>query len=138
MNTNPRFICLVEDDALIIRLYERIFKLNQYELKVADNGEVAIAMLSALTELPVVILLDIMMPKLSGFDVLKFIKENEALKGVPVIMLTNLASKEDHVRALDMGAAMYLVKSHHTPKELIGLIESFLAQRKEGTSPITI
>ncbi len=136
MNINSRLICLVEDDPLIIRLYQRIFKLNNYELKVADNGEVAITLLSGLAELPVVILLDIMMPKLSGFDVLKFIKENENIKSVPVIMLTNLASKEDHIRALDMGAAMYLVKSHHTPKELIGLIESFLAQHKEGTSPI--
>lgn len=132
MNINPKLICLIEDDALIVRLYQRIFKLHQYDLQLGENGEAAISMLAALTELPSIILLDIMMPKLSGFDVLKFIKGDENLKGVPVIMLTNLANKEDRKRALDMGAAMYLVKSHHTPKELISLIQTFLVQHAPG------
>lgn len=130
MNTNPRLICLVEDDPLIIRLYERLFSLNNYQLKLAKDGEEAITMLSGLSEeLPALVLLDIMMPKLSGYDVLKFMKEHEVLQNIPVIMLSNLASKDDQSRALEMGATMYLVKSQHTPKELLAKIEEFLATR---------
>ena len=130
MNTNPRLICLVEDDPLIIRLYERLFSLNNYQLKLAKDGEEAITMLSGLTEeLPALVLLDIMMPKLSGYDVLKFMKEHEVLMNIPVIMLSNLASKDDQSRALEMGATMYLVKSQHTPKELLAKIQEFLATR---------
>lgn len=134
MNINPKLICLIEDDPLIFRLYERMFKLNQFEYKLAENGEEGVLMLTQLTELPVLILLDIMMPKLSGFDVLKFIKENEQLKLIPVIMLTNLASKEDQIHALAMGASMYVVKSHHTPKELMVIIQDFLAKHVADTA----
>ena len=130
MIINPRLICLVEDDPLIIRLYERLFSLNNYQLKLAKDGEEAITLLSGLVdELPALVLLDIMMPKLSGYDVLKFMKEHEVLMNIPVIMLSNLASKDDQSRALSMGATMYLVKSQHTPKELLAKIEEFLATR---------
>ncbi len=128
MNTNPQLIFLVEDDPLIVRLYERMFKLHQYNLRVINNGEDAIIALSTLTELPSLILLDVMMPKLSGYDVLKYAKEQEEIRTIPIIMLTNLASKEDQLRALDMGAAMYIVKSQHSPKELMAIIQDFLTK----------
>ncbi len=128
MNINPQLIFLVEDDPLIVRLYERMFKLHQYNLRVINNGEDAIIALSTLTELPSLILLDVMMPKLSGYDVLKYAKEQEEIRTIPIIMLTNLASKEDQLRALDMGAAMYIVKSQHSPKELMAIIQDFLTK----------
>jgi two-component system sensor histidine kinase ChiS len=128
MNINPQLIFLVEDDPLIVRLYERMFKLHQYNLRVINNGEDAITALSTLTELPALILLDVMMPKLSGYDVLKYAKEQEGIRAIPIIMLTNLASKEDQLRALEMGAAMYIIKSQHSPKELMAIIQDFLAK----------
>ena len=127
METNPKLVCLVEDDPLIIRLYERVFKLHGYDIKMAKDGEEAIKLFDELTVRPSVILLDIMMPKLSGFDVLEIMQKKENLKGIPVLMLTNLASKEDEARALKMGAAMYIIKSQHTPKQLIAIIEEYIA-----------
>ena len=90
------------------------------------NGEEAVAKIPTLVPPPDVIMLDVMMPKMNGFQVLEFIKSNEALKNIPVIMLSNLAGKEDADRAIAMGATAFFVKSEFQPKDVVEKIKSYL------------
>lgn len=118
---------IAEDDPLMSRMYERAFRLGGHELIIAHDGEEALALLQKMDEKPTLILLDIMMPKLNGFDVLRKIKEDTALKHIPVIMLTNLAGDADAEKALGLGAVLYLVKSQYSPKEVVGKVTEIIA-----------
>lgn len=133
-------IFLVEDDPLMIRMYEKAFKLSGYEVEMAFDGEEAIAKLQTAKPKPTLILLDIMMPKLSGFDVLRNIKQNADLKSIPVVALTNLAGKEDAEKALGLGAVLYLVKSQYDPKQVVDKVKEILAgyTRKENIPEVKV
>lgn len=121
-------VFLVEDDLIMRRLYEWAFRLMGHEIETAYDGEEAIKKLDAMEALPALILLDLIMPKVSGFEVLTHLKKSEKLKQVPVIVLTNSAGKEEEERALKMGAVMYLVKSEHEPKEVVKISEAVVAK----------
>lgn len=125
-------IYIVEDDPLMIRMYEKVFRLNGYEVEMAFDGEEGLKKLNDMTEKPTVVLLDVMMPKKSGFEVLKEIKASPALKGLPVIMLTNLAGSDDAEKALSMGAVLYLVKSQYDPKEVVEKVKEIIAGYDRG------
>jgi len=133
-------IFLVEDDPLMIRMYEKAFKLSGYEIEMAFDGEEALAKLQTMKPKPTLILLDIMMPKLSGFDVLRNIKQNADLKSIPVVALTNLAGKEDAEKALELGAVLYLVKSQYDPKQVVDKVKEILAgyTRKENVPEVKV
>lgn len=126
-------IFLVEDDPLMVRMYEKTFKLSGYEVEIAFDGEEALSKLQKMKPKPTIILLDIMMPKLSGFDVLRELKKNPDLKSVPVVALTNLAGKDDAEKALELGAVLYLVKSQYDPKEVVEKVKEVISgyTRKE-------
>ena len=119
-------IFIVEDDPLMSRFYERNFRLNNYEVELAINGEDAIAKLETMEVKPTLILLDIMMPKLSGLDVLRHIKKNPVLAAIPVVMLTNLAKDEYVDKALELGAVTYLIKSQYSAKEVVGKVSELI------------
>jgi len=116
-------LLLVEDDPLITELYlERFKEEDDIRVQAVGNGEEALRVASGDYDL---ILLDILLPKLNGFDVLKKLKQNIATRDVPVIILTNLGSEQtnnDKKLALSLGAVDYLVKSYHTPDELVVLV----------------
>ena len=125
-------IFMAEDDPLMIRMYERAFRLNGYELEMASDGEEAVSKLQKMAPKPTLILLDVMMPKLSGFDVLRAIKQDANLKNVPVIMLTNLAGQEDAEKALALGAVLYLVKSQYNPKQVVDKVKEMITASTHG------
>ena len=133
-------IFIVEDDPLMSRMYEKAFKLNNFEIAQAFDGEEAIAKLETMSPKPVLIVLDVMMPKMSGFDVLKHIKASPDLKNIPVIMLSNLAGQEDAEKALSMGAVLYLVKSQYEPKQIVDKIKEIIAgyQRKDSIPEVKV
>ncbi|HSH31824.1 MAG TPA: response regulator [Candidatus Saccharimonadales bacterium] len=113
-------ILLVEDDAILVEMYQAKFELEGHEVEVATNGEECLAVLENYT--PELILLDILMPKLNGFHVLKEIKKEPHLRQIPVILLTNLGEAEvdmNHELANALGVSDYLIKSHHTPDEVV-------------------
>lgn len=119
-------ILLVEDDGF---LREIIFKrlVNEgFDVVEAEDGE------KALIEVNQgdfdVVLLDIILPNINGFEVLEKIKsnENEKIKNLPVIMLSNLGQETDIEKAMSMGASNYLVKAHFTTDEIIGKIKQEL------------
>jgi CheY-like chemotaxis protein len=85
-------ILLVEDDTILVEMYQAKFELEGHEVSVATNGEECLAILKEFQ--PELILLDILMPKLNGFHVLKEIKKQPDLRQIPVILLTNLGQAE--------------------------------------------
>src|SRR3990167_10028816 len=123
-------IFLVEDDPLMVNLYERAFKLSGYEVEIAFDGQEALKKLKKMKPSPTLILMDVMMPVMNGLDALKEIKQNptfENFKRLPVVMLTNLAGQEDAEKALSLGAITYLVKSQYEPKEVVAKIKEIAA-----------
>lgn len=110
-------ILLAEDDEFIRDIYNRIFSMNGYTVTMASNGIEAMEKLEKMT--PDLILLDIMMPYLSGKEVFKKIKKNEKLKDVPVVFLTNVSAQDDLEQDLLEQADKYLIKAHFTPKEVV-------------------
>ncbi|MEK7546886.1 MAG: response regulator [Patescibacteria group bacterium] len=125
-------IFIAEDDPLMIRMYERVFRLSGYEVNLATDGEEALTKLKAIESPPTLVLLDIMMPKMNGFDVLKEMKQDEKLKKVPVVILTNLAGQADAEKALSLGAVLYLVKSQYDPKEVVEKVKEIIAGYTRG------
>jgi len=113
-------IMLVEDDAILVEMYQAKFELEGHDIVVATNGQECLDLLQ--TYEPEIILLDILMPKLNGFHVLKEIKKQPHLRNIPVILLTNLGEAEvdmNHELARALGVNDYLIKSHHTPDEVV-------------------
>ena len=113
-------ILLVEDDAILVEMYQAKFELEGHDVHIAINGEECLAILKDFE--PELILLDILMPKLNGFHVLKEIKKQPNLRQIPVILLTNLGQAEVDMNrelARALGVDDYLIKSHHTPDEVV-------------------
>ncbi len=123
---------IAEDDPLMSRMYERAFRLGGHDLSMAGDGEEAFASLEKMDPKPAVILLDVMMPKMSGFDVLRKVKGDEALKKIPVILLTNLAGQQDAEKGLELGAVLYLVKSEYNPKQVVEKVEEIIKASGHG------
>jgi len=121
---------LAEDDPLMSGMYVRAFKANNFELKVAYDGENITETLKAMPQKPAVVILDVMMPKKSGFDVLKEMKEDSVLKSIPVVLLTNLSGEKDIKNGLDLGADLCLVKSQYSSKEIVLKIKEVIAKHE--------
>lgn len=129
---------MAEDDPLMSRMYERAFRLGGHELIMAHDGQEAIEMLQKMESKPTIVMLDVMMPKVNGFDVLRKIKEDGNLKSTPVIMLTNLAGDADAEKALGLGAILYLVKSQYDPKQIVSKVEEIIAGASHGDNIPTV
>jgi len=118
-------VFIVEDDPLMSRMYQKIFTFEKYEVEMAGDGEEALAKIPGAN--PTVILLDVMMPKMNGLQVLERLKADPTTKSIPVIMLTNLAGQQDAETALSKGAVKYIVKSEHEPKEIADMVKEIVA-----------
>jgi CheY-like chemotaxis protein len=118
-------ILVIEDDPLISRMYQKIFTFEKYDVEMAENGEVGLQKVKA--NKPTLILLDIMMPKMNGLQVLDTLKADPETKAIPVIMLTNLAGQQDAETALAKGAVKYIIKSEQEPKDVVNMVKEILA-----------
>ena len=128
-------ILIVEDDPLMLRMYQKIFTLEQYGVEIATNGEEALEKIRTETEKPTLILMDIMMPVMNGLDALDKMKANPDTQKIPVIMLTNLAGQQDAEAALLKGAVKYIVKSEHDPKEVVDMVKEVLVGYSRNEVP---
>jgi len=117
-------ILLIEDDKELLELYGRVFALEKLELITAEDGIEGID--KVFKEKPALILLDIMMPKMDGFQVLLRLKSTPETKEIPVIILTNLAGLKDAQSCLYIGAAKYLIKSECEPKQVVDAVRDVL------------
>lgn len=120
-------ILLVEDDTFISGMYQTKLSMLGYTVKVVEDGEEAWAELQR--ESPDLVLLDIVLPRKDGFEILSDIRSSEKLKNLPVILLSNLGQKPDVQKGLELGADDYIIKAHFTPSEVVEKIEKMLAKR---------
>jgi DNA-binding response OmpR family regulator len=121
-------IFLVEDDLFLSDMYRTKFELSGYEMPHAEDGDVALRKIKEAK--PDVVLLDIVLPKKSGFDVLKELKQDPEVSKIPVILLTNLSQKDDVDRGYSLGAVDYVIKAHFTPAEVVAKVEKVLSGKK--------
>jgi two-component system alkaline phosphatase synthesis response regulator PhoP len=130
----------VEDDVLMLRMYQKFFTQEGFDVSIAINGAEAISELAKMQKLPDLIILDVMMPELNGIEVLKILKENPNYKTIPVIIWSNLSREGDIEKALSMGAVLYLIKSEYTPQEVIAKIKEFIQayKKKNGVPEVKI
>lgn len=117
-------ILIVEDDAFIRDIYQVKFSQEGFDVTMAEDGIKAMEQLENL--IPDIILLDIIMPRMDGTEVLKKIKNDDRLKDVPIIMLTNIPEKEKVDGDLEARVTDYLIKSHFTPAEVVNKVNSLL------------
>jgi DNA-binding response OmpR family regulator len=122
-----KVILLVDDDLTLREMYDERLKAEGFDIIQASNGDEA--MRKAKESKPNIILLDIMMPKVNGFDVLKDLKADPGLKDIPVIVLTALIQDVDRVQGKKLGAADYIVKSETMPGEVITKIKNAMGQK---------
>ncbi len=119
-------ILIVEDDKFLRELM--VGKLSQEDFKIIEavDGEGALKKLKDFS--PDLILLDLILPGVDGFEVLSKIKENANTSSIPVIVLSNLGQREDVERGMKLGAVDYLVKAHFTPNEIIDKVKNTIKQ----------
>ena len=117
-------ILLVEDDQTLTEMYALKFKESGFELLLANDGLSGLEI--AKKELPQVILLDIMMPKMDGFAVLTELKKDDQTKNTPVLMLSNLGQESDVEKGKKLGANDYIVKASMTPSQVIEKVKAYL------------
>ncbi|XOB42736.1 MAG: response regulator [Candidatus Nealsonbacteria bacterium] len=117
-------ILIIEDDRFLRELISRKLTDEGFDAVGAADGEEGIKKVKE--EKPDLILLDLILPSIDGFEVLSRIKKDESVKSIPVIILSNLGQKEEVEKGLKMGAVDYLIKAHFTPGEIISKIKNNL------------
>ena len=128
-------LLIIEDDPLMSRMYQKIFKFEGFNIDTVSEGEEGLSKVKS--QKPTLILLDIMMPKMNGLEVLEKLKADPATKNIPVVVLTNLAGATDADRAISMGAVKYIIKSEHEPKEVANMVKEILAGYTRDAVPET-
>lgn len=122
-------ILLIEDDEMMARMYKRVLILENWSVELAVDGLEGYE--KAKSFQPDLILLDIMMPRLNGFQTLDMLKKDPTTKDCPVVMLTNLADKADVELALEKGAIKYLVKSDYDMKDISNVIKEIIGSQTD-------
>lgn len=117
-------ILIVEDDISLRDVYTARLQAEGFQISTASNGEEALAV--AVKERPDLIILDIMMPRISGFDVLDIIRTTPEIAHTRVVMMTALSAPEDRERGEKLGVDEYLVKSQVTLEDVVGTIKRVL------------
>lgn len=117
-------ILIVEDDPLLVTMYTTKFKKEGFHVLSASDGE---AGLKLATENKIdFMILDVMMPKLSGIDMLTRLRQTPNGKTTPTIVLTNLSDQAENERIKNLGVKEYLVKANLTPSEVVGKVKKYL------------
>lgn len=120
----PKKILVVEDDRFLRELITKKISKEGFEVIRAVDGEDGIKKIKE--EKPDLVLLDLILPGIDGFEVLSQMKEDPEIKSIPVIILSNLGQKEDVEKGIKLGAQDYLIKAHFTPGEIIEKVKANL------------
>lgn len=119
-------VMVVEDDNIVSTMLKHLLERRGYQIEIASDGRRAAEMIDSEVP-PALILLDVMLPFVDGFELIRQIRRNGAWEKVPIIMLTAKTREEDIVRALESGADDYIVKPFQ-PQELIARVKRFVSQ----------
>ncbi|HEU5465508.1 MAG TPA: response regulator [Gemmatimonadales bacterium] len=124
-------ILSIDDDAAIRQFLSAVLKADGYEVLLAADGAAGVT--TAKAELPDVILLDLIMPYASGFEVLRHLRDDEATRDIPVLVLSTQGGEDDIVRALDQGAEDFLIKPFYA-RELLARVRKVLTRARVARS----
>lgn len=124
----PAKILVVEDETFLVKIYAVKLKKEGYEVTIANDGEEAVRLAAEVN--PDLILLDLILPKMNGFEALEKMRASAANKTTPVIVLSNLGQEEDIKRAEGLGADGYLVKANFSIQDIVAKIRETLEKRK--------
>ena len=117
-------ILLVEDDPFLIEIYQKKLSSVGFNVEVIQNGKKALEWLGQ--NKPDLILLDIVLPEADGWKVMRQLKEQDKLKDLIIVVLSNLGQKEEVEKGLKMGAVKYLIKAQFTPAEVVEEVKKIL------------
>lgn len=119
-------ILLIDDDNFLLDMYSLKFREEGFDVYFAKGGEDALTKLKNKEVEPEVILSDILMPGLNGFDLLEEIKKQNLAPNSKVIFLSNLGQKEEIEKGMSLGADDFIIKAHHTPTEVVNKVKKLL------------
>jgi DNA-binding response OmpR family regulator len=122
-------ILIVEDEAELLEMYKTKLEADGFEVYVASDGEAGFMI--AKNSLPDLILLDILMPKVDGYTMLKKLKKDESTKDLSSVIFSNLSQKEEIEKGFKLGAKDYIIKTSITPGELVERVKEFLLKFKK-------
>lgn len=120
-------VLIVEDDEAILKLYETKLTHCGFDVSVARDGREGAE--KAKSMLPDIILLDVMMPIMNGFEALKILKKDLKTSKIPVVILSNYGELPNVTEGFNMGADDYLIKAEHTPEEILETIKDVLTDK---------
>jgi two-component system, OmpR family, phosphate regulon response regulator PhoB len=120
-------ILVVEDETFLVKIYSIKLKKEGFDVHIAMDGEEAVKMAAEVN--PDLILLDLILPKLNGFEALEKIRAQEATKKTPVIVLSNLGHDDDQKRGVALGVTAYLIKANSSIQDVIQKIRDVLEKK---------
>ena len=123
-------IVVADDDRMFRKAAETTLRRQGYAVTTASDGEEALQLIRS--ERPDIIVLDLIMPKLQGFDVLQVLKQDSITAAIPVIVLSSLTQEQDKQEALDLGAVAYFNKTTFSLSELVKQVETTLTKGQES------
>lgn len=121
-------ILIVEDEEGLTEMYKTKLHAEGFDIYVASDG--AAGYMMAKSSMPDLILLDILMPKVDGFSMLRKLKKDKDVEKIPVIIFSNLSQKEEIEKGFKLGAKDYIIKTSVTPTELVYRVKKFLKKYK--------
>jgi DNA-binding response OmpR family regulator len=119
-------IAIIEDDPVINQMYRMKFEATGFDVQVADNGIKGVELIKEFN--PDIVLLDLLMPEMSGAEALEEIRLHDWGKDIPVIILTNLGEEEAPSNIRDLGVASYIVKANLTPRQVVERVKETLSK----------
>lgn len=122
--TNLKKIIIIEDDEFFRELMISKLKNENYKIITATNKEDGLKKIKK--EKPNLILVNIIIPRISGFEFLKEIKKDSTLFSIPIIIISNLGQVENIKKYIELGATDYIMKAHFTPNEIINIIKKYI------------
>ncbi|MFA6322174.1 MAG: response regulator [Candidatus Buchananbacteria bacterium] len=125
-------ILIVEDEPMILDMYQTKLTQSGFAVIKAEDGAAGISL--AQLELPNLILLDILMPKIDGYEMLKTLKTMSATKDIPVIIFSNLSQPNEVEKGLQLGANDFIIKSSVTPNEIANKVNNYLTKNYGKTN----
>jgi len=131
---------VVEDDPMLVEIYEKKLTSSGFEVKVVTSGKAVKD--EAIAWKPELILLDVVLPDMDGFEILEMVKKEDEIAEIPIYIFSNLSAKEDIERATSLGAAGFLTKSNFTPSQLAEELQKILGherviEKADSASPET-
>jgi CheY-like chemotaxis protein len=127
-------IMIVEDDPMLVEIYQKKFSDAGYDLKLITNGRDV--QTAAASYQPEILLLDIVLPDMDGYEILAVLSKDDATRNIPVYVFSNLSAKEDIERATSLGAKGFITKSSFTPTQLVDEVKKIMGGESSPAQPI--